>query len=296
MEDAAVLGTLTSGVQDISALLPLLGTEQCENHAGSALKNGYIYAAATPMSLFGSLGLARAGLKAFIASVSIPRLHLCGAQWLADAGFTSQSTNLPLIMMKGDDRARYRAEADLDDLVGKMDIEVNRLTVSKKCWQWNFRMAILTAFLSALGLMPYVHLILRGQSTLPQIVQWIFPAIRVFGGFLVATTIQIVTQSRVVKIVKDRLLIKVLQPTLERPEMMEMEPPSLDGNFSESYLLALRSWVARTLNNLPSTNDPSRRPDHHSREGKRPHSGDGVREAEEGIAHGSSQNGEYVDY
>ena len=45
-------GTLTGGIQDISALLPLLGTEQCEDHVSSALTKGYIYAAATPISLF----------------------------------------------------------------------------------------------------------------------------------------------------------------------------------------------------------------------------------------------------
>ena len=30
--------TLTGGIQDVSALLPLLGTDQCEHHVGSALE------------------------------------------------------------------------------------------------------------------------------------------------------------------------------------------------------------------------------------------------------------------
>ncbi|KAF9487843.1 hypothetical protein BDN71DRAFT_576037 [Pleurotus eryngii] len=30
-------GTVTDGIQDVTALFPLLGTEQCEEHVGSAL-------------------------------------------------------------------------------------------------------------------------------------------------------------------------------------------------------------------------------------------------------------------
>jgi hypothetical protein len=272
---SAVLGTLTSGVQDISALLPLLGTEQCENHAGSALKKGYLYAAATPMSLFGSLGLARAGFKALIASISIARLNFSGAQKLVDAGFISESANLRLIMIDENDRTRYRAETDLEDLVKKMDLDATRLTMSAKCLRWNIQMAGLTALLSALGIAPYLHLLLRGQSTLARSVQWVLPVMRVLGGFLVATTVQLVIQSRIVTIVKTRLLIKALEPTLERLEVKGMDLPSPDGSFSESYLWALKSWVARALNNLPNASVQS-------------HLGDGVREAEEGRARSSS--------
>ncbi|KAJ7926298.1 hypothetical protein B0H13DRAFT_2265913 [Mycena leptocephala] len=50
--------TISSGIQDISAILSLFGTEQCEFHIGSALRGGgrggYMYAAITPVSIFGS--------------------------------------------------------------------------------------------------------------------------------------------------------------------------------------------------------------------------------------------------
>ncbi|KAK7015831.1 hypothetical protein VNI00_019051, partial [Paramarasmius palmivorus] len=49
--------TLSSGIQDIAALLPLLGTQQCEFQVGSSLEKGYVYAAASTLSLFGSLGI-----------------------------------------------------------------------------------------------------------------------------------------------------------------------------------------------------------------------------------------------
>jgi hypothetical protein len=53
------VATLTSGIQDVAALL---GTELCEFHISSALTKGYVYVAATPLSTFGS---ARAGFIAF---------------------------------------------------------------------------------------------------------------------------------------------------------------------------------------------------------------------------------------
>ncbi|KAF8062337.1 hypothetical protein FPV67DRAFT_1421831, partial [Lyophyllum atratum] len=100
MGDTPSVGTiLTGGIQDISALLPLLGTEQCEEHVGSALSDGFLYAAASPMSIFGSLGVARAGFKTLIASISIPSWGFVGAEKLRDAGFRPSGKNLSLIMM-----------------------------------------------------------------------------------------------------------------------------------------------------------------------------------------------------
>ena len=58
--------TLTSGVQSIAAILPLLGTEQCSIHVSSALTRGYLYAATAPMSIFGSLGVVSAGFKTML--------------------------------------------------------------------------------------------------------------------------------------------------------------------------------------------------------------------------------------
>ncbi|KAJ7575684.1 hypothetical protein C8J56DRAFT_871049, partial [Mycena floridula] len=76
--------TLTSGIQEVSALLPLLGTEQCERHAGSALDRGYIYAAATPLSIFGSLGIVKAAFSTLMGTITRP---FNGARWLSDTGF-----------------------------------------------------------------------------------------------------------------------------------------------------------------------------------------------------------------
>ncbi|KAJ7473403.1 hypothetical protein FB451DRAFT_986595, partial [Mycena latifolia] len=74
--------SLVSGIQDISAFLPIIGTDQCEKHVGEALDGGFLYAAATPLSMFGSLGIVKASTAILVASIS-PRF----AQMLADSGF-----------------------------------------------------------------------------------------------------------------------------------------------------------------------------------------------------------------
>ena len=116
---SSIRATLTGGIQDVSALLPLLGTEQCEANASSALTNGYLYVAAMPISVFGSLGLARAGLKTFIASLnfSIFNRKIRGAQMLSNMGFRPLGTNLPLIMLDENDHKCHLVETRLDELL-----------------------------------------------------------------------------------------------------------------------------------------------------------------------------------
>ena len=52
--DGEICSTLTRGIQDIAAILPLLGPEQYLVQVCSALAHEYLYAAASPMSIFGS--------------------------------------------------------------------------------------------------------------------------------------------------------------------------------------------------------------------------------------------------
>ncbi|KIJ50388.1 hypothetical protein M422DRAFT_142928, partial [Sphaerobolus stellatus SS14] len=86
------IGTvLTGGIQDISALLLLLSTEQCEEHRNIAagLSKGFLYSAASPLSIFGRLGIARAGLKILVASITIPKWNFNGARKLKYSGFST---------------------------------------------------------------------------------------------------------------------------------------------------------------------------------------------------------------
>ncbi|KAJ7115192.1 hypothetical protein C8R44DRAFT_552365, partial [Mycena epipterygia] len=79
--------SLVSGIQDISAFLPHLGTDQCEKHVGEAPKGGYLYAAASPLSLFGCLGIVKASATILCASFSLKL-----AQMFADAGFNLEGS------------------------------------------------------------------------------------------------------------------------------------------------------------------------------------------------------------
>ncbi|KAF8798889.1 hypothetical protein BYT27DRAFT_7058050, partial [Phlegmacium glaucopus] len=116
--------TLTSGIQDIAAILPLLGTEQCEVQVSSALTRGYLYAAATPMSIFGSLGMVRAGFKTLVACFSFGDVE--GAKILGNMGFQPQGENLSLIMVQpgeGENKGRYIIETRMDELIKELNID-----------------------------------------------------------------------------------------------------------------------------------------------------------------------------
>jgi hypothetical protein len=151
--------------------------EQCEEHIGSSLTKDYLYAAATPMSIFGSLGVARAGFKTLVPCTS--GRTWSGARILANMGFEPKGINLSLVMVDREDKdGRHLAETRLDELLKEL-----RVTVSHKCTRWSVTMILLTAFLSSLSMIPYIH-INRGASNLSHFSQWTFPILRAVGGFL----------------------------------------------------------------------------------------------------------------
>ncbi len=143
---------ITGGVQDISALLPLLGTEQCETHLASALTGGYLYAAATPMSIFGALGAAKTGFKAWLASINLG--GKIGAQIAKDAGFDSKGSNLSQILIKENEH-RHSSESKLVETLEKLRIEDARnLTIAYNCTWWNTKLFLSTAMFSLVGFTP----------------------------------------------------------------------------------------------------------------------------------------------
>jgi hypothetical protein len=230
-------GTLTGGIQDISALLPLLGTEQCEDHVSSALTKGYLYAAATPMSIFGSLGMARAGFKTLITSISIPRWKFIGAQILADAGFKPQGTNLSLIMLDPNNNSNYLLETRIDTLLEELHIDdPEKVNPSTNCTRWNVWMTLITAFFCTLSIAPYIHLI-KSINSLRTFLVWSFPTIRAIGGFLVATTIQFLAQRRILVTVKRRLLLLSLKKRL--PDMSKNDKAFIEKVLEDTNSLGL---------------------------------------------------------
>ena len=202
--------TLTGGIQDIAAFLPLLGTEQCSIHVSSALTRGYLYAASSPMSIFGSLGVVSAGFKTLIACFSYGDIE--GAKILGNMGFEPQGENLSLIMVeggKGENKGRYIIENRIDALIDELNIDRNRITgVSHESVNWNIKMMATTALLCALSIAPYIYINLRANNLdLKRGTIWVFPILRSTGGFLTATLIQLLIQRRITTI-SDQYLVK----------------------------------------------------------------------------------------
>ena len=206
--DGGIGSTLTGGIQDISAILPLLGTEQCSDQVSSALTRGYFYAASAPMSIFGSLGVVSAGFKTLVACFSFGDIE--GAKILGNMGFEPQGENLSLIMAegaKGKNDGRFIIENRMDELIKELHIDKNRITgVSHKSASWNAKMIATTALLCALSIVPYIYLN-RGPNNLMRSTTWIFPVVRATGGFITATLIQLLIQRRIITL-SDQYLVK----------------------------------------------------------------------------------------
>jgi hypothetical protein len=82
------------------------------------------YAAASPMSIFGSLGVVSAGFKTLVACFSFGDIE--GAKILGNMGFKPQGENLSLIMVeagKGKNTGRYIIETRMDELIKKLHID-----------------------------------------------------------------------------------------------------------------------------------------------------------------------------
>ena len=192
--------TLNTGIQNIAAILPLLGTEQCADQVSSALTRGYLYAAASPMSLFGSLGLVTAGFKTLLACFSFRDIE--GAKILGNMGFEPQGENLSLIMVetgKGKNTGRYIIETRMDELINELNIDKKRIIgVSQKSAAWNVKMMATTALMCTFGIAPYIYLNLGANKlNISTTLAWLFPILRVIGGFITATHIQLLIQRRI---------------------------------------------------------------------------------------------------
>ena len=241
--------TITGGIQDISALLPLLGTEQCESHVGSALSDGYLFAAATPLSIFGTLGLVNAGFKAAIATIDIPRWGYLGAEKLRDAGFRPSGKNLALIMMDPANRKRYLVETRLCELMKDVGLENDgQVYVSFNLEWWNIKMAVATAAFCIANLAAYIELILHNDNRVRAIFRLIFPVMRILGSFLTVVSLQILLQRRTTNLTRARELFGQLDSILRKyhPNLLGKLTDDVDAIWdtmiaSDKCLSSLRS-------------------------------------------------------
>ncbi|KAJ3535205.1 hypothetical protein NMY22_g6592 [Coprinellus aureogranulatus] len=239
-QGTGVLGVATGGIQDVSALLPLLGTEQCESLVTSALQKGSLYAAAAPMSIFGSLGIVKAGFVVLWGSIN--HWVFRGPKLLRNAGFTPTGVGELLIDAAEGDCARSVAEEKLlRHLFKKRIISVEINPYSADFWLWNIRLLFGTFFLSALGLLPYVYLIARYLSDDPFRKTWLYPVMRVLGCAIVAVAIQFIIQLRILEEAYSR--IRFLATDYYLKDQSRSLPAFWDSNKRSKHVLDnFRRW------------------------------------------------------
>ena len=241
--------TLKGGIQDIAAILPLLGTEHCSVQVSSALTRGYLYAASAPMSIFGSLGVVSAGFKTLVACFSFRDIE--GAKILGNMGFEPQGENLSLIMVepgkvgKGKNSECYIIESRMDELIKELNIDKNRITgVSHRSAAWNVKMMATTALLCVFSIAPYVYLN-QGPSNLKKNTTWAFPVLRATGGFITATLIQLLIQRRIIILANEYLKSIVNRDQLPGPNA-DVEAAVESGD-AKKHQIDARTWLLQCL-------------------------------------------------
>ncbi|KAK1217381.1 hypothetical protein PQX77_019981 [Marasmius sp. AFHP31] len=228
--------TISNGIQDIAALLPLLGTEQCERHVGEALQKGYLYAAATPLSIFGSLGVVKTSFATFLAATTKP---FYGGNWLQDAGFATAGSVASMVTLSPGTK-RYGAELQLERLMKEQHIKNPEMisNIERFGWKkdegtdaglkrlypsWNLCLVLTSALASIIALTPYIYLARHDPRNA---LVWIFPAFRSFGSFLCVVSIQLALQRRIYHITSSSLLL--MKETYRNPPTIEQSKKEQD--------------------------------------------------------------------
>jgi len=94
-------------------------------------------------------------------------------------------------------RWSYPFEPRLDKMPKKLFINKTKIYgLYADTKRWNLLTIVSAAVLCSLGMVPYIYLNTMAESNLPPLSRWIFPALRVTGGFLTATLIQFIIQRR----------------------------------------------------------------------------------------------------
>ncbi|KAF7369311.1 hypothetical protein MVEN_00259100 [Mycena venus] len=167
--------TLTSGIQDISAFLPIFGTDQCEKHIGGALEKGFLSAAAAPLSIFGCLGIVKAALSIFVASITWP---FNGAQLLRNAGFELQGSGAVMVGAARNNQElegfQYGVESRFSAFLTEHDIENTAMGIKHIYASWNRRLLAISLPFGCLALVPYIPIIVNRGAAFPT---WFYPFI-----------------------------------------------------------------------------------------------------------------------
>ncbi|KAL0569962.1 hypothetical protein V5O48_011993, partial [Marasmius crinis-equi] len=247
--------TISKGIQDVAALLPLLGTNQCEHHVGAALEKGYIYAAATPLSIFGSLGIVKAAFATLLACTT---KVFFGGKWFHHAGFgTTDSVISMATLVRG--TKRYGAEVKLQQLLKEQHLDDPELIsdIEYFGWEkrtlhstssprsksifsapWTFALIVASTLSSVLSLTPYIYL---NHDEWNKPLSWIFPVCRSLGSLICVVSVQLALQLRIHHIVQSSL---ILMKARKQSLLTEFEDINRKPALMEERLRALRDQLA----------------------------------------------------
>jgi len=226
----------TSGVQDVSAILPLLGTEQCERHIACAMERGYFYVAGTPVSIFGSLGIVKAGFAALLASLDVANFH--GPRQLRNAGFYPTGIIEKLTYEFDTNESIYVAENRIRNILHQYiagDVNINLF--SWPWLRWNLVMTLFTILFSALGFLPYIHIITHDVANRSFVSTWMYPMLRVIGCSMTAIMVQIVVQLRILYIIHNRVRFMAISQFLQESGKLAPRFWNADARSEECLLL-----------------------------------------------------------
>jgi hypothetical protein len=192
--------TLISGIQDISAFLPIFGTDQCEKHVGGALEKGFLSAAAAPLSIFGCLGIVKAALSIFVASITWP---FNGAQLLRNAGFELQGSPAAMISAAHNNQEledfQYDVESRFSAFLTEHDIDNTAMGIKYIYASWNRRLLAISLPFGCLALVPYIPIMVTRGAAFPT---WFYPFIRALGSVMCSVSAQFVLQIRIKRILQ----------------------------------------------------------------------------------------------
>jgi hypothetical protein len=234
---AAFSKTLSGGIQDISAVLSLFGTEQCERHVGSALRGGerggFLYAAITPISIFGSLGVAKSAFSIVIGT--IPRF---GAKRLQHIGIDPAGDAVQMIMLQD---KRYVTEVCFLQLLQKhfiRDVRQFRINFTPPVpphfyKSWNLQLIFFSVVVAAAGVTPYVRISARHDTSYLSLAI-LFPLCRVMGGLFCVLAGQILLQRRIAMIMRQRLLFWLINDPLKQGSTEVKVPTQFIRDWGES--------------------------------------------------------------
>ncbi|KAJ7058309.1 hypothetical protein C8F01DRAFT_1255461 [Mycena amicta] len=137
-------------------------------HIGSALEGGYLYTAATPLSLFGCLGIIKASLAILFASITSP---FNSARVLHDAGFELVGSAAGMIGIAADHHFEFEATSRVSVCMPER-LEAGTMYYTHIVFRlshWNKAFVAIILPLSTIAITSYLPIILSKHGTVLRI-------------------------------------------------------------------------------------------------------------------------------